>query len=86
MLISNGSLIRHLPGYYLVSFLIGRDLLDSIKVPRKPNNFLRGVLGLIPGGEKLYRKLVESGALEDAADWLEDQVENLETENEDSTK
>ena len=75
---SKNSIIRHFPGYYLASFLAGRDLLESRMVSRQANNFLRGFLGLIPGGEALYRKLIETGAIEEAADWLEDQTEDLE--------
>ena len=56
--------------------------MESRMISRQPNNFLRGTLGLIPGGEALYRKLIETGAIEEAADWLEDQTEDLEKKHE----
>jgi hypothetical protein len=66
----------------MVSLLAGRDLLGSDTKLRQSNNLLRGVVGLLPGGEALYSKLDKTGALEEADDWLGKQIKKLEKEDE----
>lgn len=65
------SLVRHIPGYSLVTVLIGRTLISGKKIAMSAENLLGGLLGLIPSGTVMFDRLKESGVLKDAFDWVE---------------
>ncbi len=69
---------RQIPGYTLITVLIGFNPLTDKKVPRTAINLVEGLLGLIPGGTLLFDKLNKSGALQDAFNWLSTEVDKLQ--------
>ncbi len=71
------SYARHIPGWELFTVIIGYNPLTERDVDRTPRNFLRGFMGLVPGGTVLYDKLDEGGVIDDAFNWLSDQINDL---------
>lgn len=74
------SKISHwIPGYDLFSLVIGYDLLAQERVDKTPENLLKGVLGLVPGfGMLLFNKLKELGIIQDAFEWVNEQLSDLD--------
>jgi Domain of unknown function (DUF4157) len=62
--------IKDIPGWTLITALIGTNPLTGESVPRTATNILRGVAAFIPGGEEKFNQLVESRALERAYQWF----------------
>ena len=67
----------NIPGFSLLTFILGRNPLTDKPVERNATNLFRGVLGLVPGGELVFKILQETGALERAFTWLNDQLRQL---------
>jgi hypothetical protein len=61
---------RQIPGYGLVTVLLGRDPFTGTPVPRTALNVVRAFAEFIPGGTEKVNQLVESGALQRAYDWF----------------
>lgn len=70
---------RQVPGYGLVTVLLGRDPFTNAPVPRTALNVVRAFAEFIPGGTEKVDQLVQSGALQRAYDWFlqETQSRNL---------
>jgi phage-related protein len=68
----------YIPGYSLLTVIIGYDPLAGRSVERNGPNLLRGLLGLIPVfGMLLYNKLDELGIINDAFTWVESEMTSL---------
>jgi hypothetical protein len=61
---------RQIPGYSLVTVMLGRDPFTNAPVARTPLNVVRAVAEFIPGGTEKVNQLVESRALERAYNWF----------------
>jgi len=61
---------REIPGYTLVTVMLGRDPFTNAPVARTPLNVVRAVAEFIPGGTEKVNQLVESRALERAYNWF----------------
>lgn len=68
---------RQVPGYTLITVLVGYNPILGESVARTPMNLVGGLLGMVPGGTLLFDKLKESGALQEAFDWLAAEVKTL---------
>jgi hypothetical protein len=70
---------REIPGYTLVTVLLGRDPFTNAAVPRTALNVVRAFAEFIPGGTEKVNQLIESRALERAYQWFiqETQARNL---------
>jgi hypothetical protein len=70
---------REIPGYTLVTVLLGRDPFTNAPVERSPLNVVRAFAEFIPGGTEKVNQLVESRALQRAYEWFvqETQARNL---------
>jgi hypothetical protein len=70
---------REIPGYGLVTVLLGRDPFTNVAVPRTALNVVRAFAEFIPGGTEKVNQLVQSRALERAYQWFiaETQARNL---------
>jgi hypothetical protein len=62
---------REIPGYGLVTVLLGRDPFTGEAVPRTALNVVRGFASFIPGGSEKVDQLVQSGALDRAYQWFQ---------------
>ena len=65
---------REIPGYSLVTVMLGRDPFTDAPVARTPLNVVRAVAEFIPGGRERVDQLVESRALERAYTWFMDET------------
>jgi hypothetical protein len=64
--------VRGIRGYKLACTVVGHDLFDETKqYERNATTVTKGILELVPGGDKIYAKLQDAGkAIETAFNWL----------------
>lgn len=68
----------NIPGFRLVTVIIGYNPIIQEDVPRTAENFIGGFLGLLgPIGNALFAKLQETNAISMALTWLDQQVTAL---------
>lgn len=67
----------NIPGFTLLTVILGRNPINNQPVARNAVNLIRGVMGLVPGGELLFQGLQASGASDRVATWLEQQIDQL---------
>jgi len=65
---------RQIPGYGLVTVMLGRDPFTNAPVPRTALTVVRAFAEFIPGGTEKVNQLVESGALERAYTWFQQET------------
>ncbi len=63
--------VQEIPGYKLMSVVLGQDPIRGNPVARNGRNFIEAGLDIIPFGSDYQRKLEETGAMEEAATWLD---------------
>lgn len=69
--------VENIPGFHLLTVILGRNPVTDKPVERNAVNLIRGFLGLVPGGEMMFQNLQRSGAIEQAFTWLNDQIAKL---------
>jgi hypothetical protein len=74
---SLAALAANIPGWTLLTLVIGRNPINNEVVDRNALNVLRAFMGLIPGGEMLFQVLSSYGIMEKIATWTEQQVDAL---------
>ncbi len=70
--------IQNMPGYSLFTVVNGSDPITGRHVERNGRNFIEAGLDIIPNGAALKQKLEDEGALEEAAQWLDEQILELD--------
>lgn len=70
--------VSSMPGYSLFTVVNGRDPISGREVERNGRNFIEAGLDIIPNGASLKQKLEEEGALDEAAQWLDEQINELD--------
>lgn len=68
---------RDVPGYRLITVILGKSPITGRRVERSATNLIGGFLGLLPGGNRLFERLQETRALEDAFTWVESRLGEL---------
>lgn len=69
---------NYIPGYSLITVILGKNPITGDPVPRTGKNILKGVLGLIPVfGNIWFNNLQKTGAAEKAGLWLDKEIEKL---------
>ena len=68
---------RHVPGYTLISVILGKSPITGERVQRSATNMLGGFLGLIPGGTMIFDRLNETGAIDKAFEWVSSRLAAL---------
>lgn len=58
--------MKKIPGYSLLTVILGRNPLTGEKVPRTVANVVREVVSLAPGGKALFENLMQSKSLQRA--------------------
>ncbi len=71
------SFASDVPGYHLLTVLLGRDVFTQKEVPRTPINLIRGFMSLIPGGEQQFQQMSETGVIPQAAQRIETLISEL---------
>lgn len=70
-------LASNIPGYTLLTVILGKNPITGIAVERNGKNLLGGVMGLIPGGAIIFKNLDESGAIDSAFDWVDKKIKEM---------
>jgi phage-related protein len=73
-----GSMVTDLPGYGLFTVFMGKDPVSGSDVDRNGRNFIEKGLEIIPNGREYRQKLDEEGALDEAAAWIDNQLDLLD--------
>lgn len=60
----------NIPGFRLVTLILGFNPITQKNVPRTALNFVGAVAALIPGGDVLFQRIQKSGVLVQAFNWL----------------
>jgi len=68
---------HNIPGYRLLTVILGRDPFTNEAVERNAINIIRGFFGLIPGGDEQFLQLQETGAIDRMATWITGAIEQL---------
>lgn len=68
---------NEIPGYHLLTVILGRDPFTNEPVARNATNLIHGFMGLIPGGEEQFQQMQESGVIPRLAGRIESAVETL---------
>ena len=71
------SYARDVPGYTLISVILGESPITGDACRCTAENLIGGFLGLIPGGNLLFEQLKESRVLQDAFDWVSAKLSEL---------
>jgi hypothetical protein len=71
------SAARHVPGYTLITVIVGKKLISGARVQRTATNLLGGLFGLVPGGTLIFDKLKEARVVQEAYDWVQEQLSDL---------
>jgi len=74
---SVAGMARRMPGYELLCTVLGRDVVTGTAVPRTSAALIAGFLALIPGADRIRQNLQESGAIDRAGEWLDQEVPRL---------
>ena len=69
-------LAANVPGFTLLTLIIGRNPINLRTVERTLVNLLRGFIGLVPGGEVLYQVLERYGVVTRLGNWISAQAES----------
>ncbi|HEY9798648.1 MAG TPA: DUF4157 domain-containing protein [Leptolyngbyaceae cyanobacterium] len=70
-------LATRIPGYSLLTVLLGKDPINEAPVERNGTNLIRGVLSLVPKGQEFFANLQQSGAIDKAYNWFNEQITKL---------
>jgi hypothetical protein len=70
-------LARYVPGYSLITVIMGRTLFSGKRVLKTATNLLGGLFGLHPLGTVLFDKLRETRMVEEAFQWVQSRLGDL---------
>ncbi|MGY1708337.1 DUF4157 domain-containing protein [Geodermatophilus sp. SYSU D00758] len=68
---------RGVPGFPLLTVIVGQDPFTGEPVLRTAENLIRGFVTLLPGGEETYAQLATSGVIGTAAGRIEGEMSRL---------
>ncbi len=66
------------PGFTLVTYILGKNPITGSPVDRNARIFLKALFELVPGGEAHYKNLNEAGTIDQAFDWINQQISMLD--------
>lgn len=67
----------NIPGYTMLTFLLGFNPINMRSVSRTAANLLRALIELIPGGHLITQALDNHGVINKAAAWVEQKIKTL---------
>ncbi len=68
---------NNIPGFSMLTFVIGFNPINMSRVERNATNLFRAVIGFMPGGDLIFRALQNHGILERVGGWLQQQLNSL---------
>ncbi len=69
--------LQNIPGYDLLVLALGQNPITGQAVERNATNAVGAFLKLVPGGEKIFENLKQSGELEKAFTWWQGEITKL---------
>ena len=66
-----------IPGFRMISVIIGKNPFTEEPVPLNAANLIGGFITLLPGGEAIYQQLLETGVIADAVGRIESAMTDL---------
>jgi hypothetical protein len=67
-----------LPGFLLLTLILGRNPITGEPVERTARTFVKAVLELVPGGDRIFENLEKANAIERTVKWLEAEITKLD--------
>jgi hypothetical protein len=68
---------RKVPGYRLVSVILGKSPITGYRVERNAINLLGALMAMIPGGGVLFDRLMEARVIQNAFEWVKGRLHSL---------
>lgn len=68
---------RNVPGYRLISVILGKSPITGKRVERNAINLLGAMMALIPGGNLLFERLQEARIIQEAFEWVSSRLSQL---------
>lgn len=68
---------NHIPGFSMLTVIIGFNPINGQNVPRNAANIFRGIMGFLPGGDLIWRALNNHGIFDQVGNWIVQQLETL---------
>jgi len=68
---------HQIPGFHLLTVILGRNPFTGDAVPRTAENLIKGFITLMPNGEATYAQLAETGVIGEAAARIESEMARL---------
>ena len=72
------NLLQNIPGYDLLTMVIGRDPVSGQEVKGDGITYLAALVGLIPGGHLLMKNLEEAKVITKAVNWFKAEFTKLD--------
>ena len=69
--------VDEVPGFNLLTVILGRNPITGAAVPRTAVNIIRGFITLLPGGNAVYERLEQTGVIADAGARIEGAISEL---------
>jgi len=70
--------VMAIPGYKALRVVLGEDPITGEEIERNGHNFIEAAFDIMPGGQLLYDKLNELGALTEAEGWIDRRITGVE--------
>lgn len=70
--------VMAIPGYKALRVALGKDPITGEKIERNGHNFIEAAFDIMPGGNLLFDKLTELGALIEAEQWIDRRIAGVE--------
>ena len=67
--------VMAIPGYKALRVVLGEDPITGEEIERNGHNFIEAAFDIMPGGNLLYDKLNELGALTEAEQWIDNGID-----------
>jgi hypothetical protein len=69
--------VNEVPGFDLLTVILGRNPITGEAVPRNAVNIIRGFITLLPNGKAVYERLEQTGVIADAGARIEGAISEL---------
>ncbi|WP_457635900.1 eCIS core domain-containing protein [Persephonella sp.] len=67
----------HIPGFYLLVYILGKNPITGKPVERNFSNLLTGIVSIIPGSSVVIKKIRDSGVAEKVGEWIDGKLKEL---------
>ncbi|EZH71832.1 hypothetical protein ATO12_05490 [Aquimarina atlantica] len=68
---------NNIPGYSMLTVILGFNPINGQDVPRNAANIFRGIMGFLPGGNLIWEALNNHGIFNKVGNWIVQQLDTL---------